>query len=131
MAKISRFVYKSEFNFDVNRFIGMIQFNESKKSYQNLMMNNKFTNNSNKRRKATIFMIIISIVLRYFEKNEWRAKILILSTTVKALDIVSWFIIVSILCNGVKFDVFYVLYIIEKSAKNVTFVENFYCKALK
>ena len=58
-------------------------------------------------------------------------NILILSMIVEALDIVSWFIVVSILCNGVKFDVFYVLYIIEKSAKNVTFVENLDCKALK
>ena len=58
-------------------------------------------------------------------------NILILSMIVDALDIVSWFIVVSILCNGVKFDVFYVLYIIEKSAKIVLFVENLDCNALK
>ena len=58
-------------------------------------------------------------------------NILILSMIVEALDIVSWFIVVSILCNGVKFDVFYVLYIIEKSAKIVLFVENLDCNALK
>ena len=37
-------------------------------------------------------------------------NILILSMIVEALDIVSWFIVVSILCNGVKFDASFILF---------------------
>ena len=37
-------------------------------------------------------------------------NILILSTIVEALDIVSWIIVVSILCNGFEFIVSFTLY---------------------